>query len=358
MEPAIPKHLDCSRTRARRIAEDYQPPYPAWVARFPLRAKQMVMAYFGVQSRGADPRPFLEWIAQQLSRPGGPGHWDRARYRDEAGYDTVISIAYWDDPRAFDEWMGRPEFRAWWESDARLAEPFGYFREIVRPRIERFETLFSTPDKAEGVAALAECMSGEVQEHAYWGGARDRIPLSQTDPMEPAGAPEVLPAKGGRIRVRPHENLCLIRSGQDWSETAGEERRMYLGEMEPVLREGMHYLRDQGLPIGCYCCRYMRVVDEAGCDTEKSFGMSYFRSLGELERWAESHPTHVAIFGTFMRIVQQLDFQLKLRLYHEVTVARADEQFFEYLNCHPQTGMLRGCAVPAETRRLHAHPQY
>jgi aldoxime dehydratase len=41
----------------------------------------------------------------------------------------------------------------------------------------------------------------------------------------------------------------------------------------------------------------------------------------------------------------------KLRLYHEVTVARADEQFFEYLNCHPQTGMLNAVppAVPAQS---------
>ena len=31
----------------------------------------------------------------------------------------------------------------------------------------------------------------------------------------------------------------------------------------------------------------------------------------------------------------------KLRLYHEVTVAAAEEQFFEYFNCHPNTGMLR-----------------
>lgn len=72
--------------------------------------------------------------------------------------------------------------------------------------------------------------------------------------------------------------------------------------------------------------------------------MSYFRSLAELERWAESHSTHIAIFGTFMRIVEQLNFQLKLRLYHEVTVAAADEQFFEYINCHDQTGMLRSAA--------------
>ena len=26
---------------------------------------------------------------------------------------------------------------------------------------------------------------------------------------------------------------------------------------------------------------------------------------------------------------------------YEVTVAAADEQFFEYRNCHPKTGMLR-----------------
>ena len=30
-----------------------------------------------------------------------------------------------------------------------------------------------------------------------------------------------------------------------------------------------------------------------------------------------------------------------LKLYHEVTVARADEQHFEYLNCHERTGLLR-----------------
>jgi aldoxime dehydratase len=28
-------------------------------------------------------------------------------------------------------------------------------------------------------------------------------------------------------------------------------------------------------------------------------------------------------------------------LHHEVTVAAADEQYFEYLGCHSETGMLR-----------------
>jgi aldoxime dehydratase len=159
-------------------------------------------------------------------------------------------------------------------------------------------------------------MSGEVQEHAYWGGMRDRIPLSQTDEMAPSGSARAI-RDGARIRVIPNDNLCLIRSGQDWGDTEASERKMYLDDVEPVLREGMDFLRDSGRSIGCYANRYMT-----------------------LERWAESHPTHVRIFGAAMKYLSTLGPAAKLRLYHEVTVARADEQFFEYVNCHPQTGML------------------
>ena len=41
------------------------------------------------------------------------------------------------------------------------------------------------------------------------------------------------------------------------------------------------------------------------------------------------------------RLREKLGPAAKLKLYHEVTVAAADEQFFEYLNCHDRTGMLR-----------------
>ena len=112
--------------------------------------------------------------------------------------------------------------------------------------------------------------------------------------------------------------------------------------MEPVLREGMDFLRDQGTTIGCYTNRYMRHLDAAGRPLEKTFGLSLWRSLADMERWAESHPTHVAIFGTFMRIVQEMNFQLKLRVYHEVSVLKPDEQDYEYINCHAQTGLMNG----------------
>jgi aldoxime dehydratase len=49
----------------------------------------------------------------------------------------------------------------------------------------------------------------------------------------------------------------------------------------------------------------------------------------------------VAIFGAAMKYLSTLGPAAKLKLYHEVTVARAHDQLFEYLNCHARTGMQR-----------------
>jgi aldoxime dehydratase len=338
MESAIPSHLQCPRTRQRRVDDDYAPPYPSFVARHTPGVQRVVMAYFGAQHRDAPQATdaALRQMAARFDAERGPGHWDRCRYVDEAGFDTVICTAYWDDPVRFDTWFA--QHGAAWTREAR--ERVGTFSEIVRPDVRRYETLFSAPDRREGIAHLAHGMSDMVLEHAYWGGARDRIPASQTDALQPSGTPQVV-RDGALLTMRPHEHLCLIRSGQDWSDTEADERQMYQRDVEPVLRAGMDFLRDDGLGIGCYANRYVRVETRDGQPTEKSYGMSWWKSLAALERWAESHPTHVAIFGAAMKYLSTLGPAAKLKLYHEVTVARADEQFFEYLNCHPRTGMLR-----------------
>jgi aldoxime dehydratase len=43
-----------------------------------------------------------------------------------------------------------------------------------------------------------------------------------------------------------------------------------------------------------------------------------------------------------MRIMRELQGQLNLSLYHEVSVLKAEDQFYEYINCHPRTGMVNG----------------
>lgn len=340
MESAIPEHLQTARTRHRRVGDDYAPPYPSFVARHRPSVTRVVMAYFGLQTRGAPSlaaQQALARLASDFASAGRPTHWDRASYVDEAGFTNVVTVAYWDDRQTFDRWF--PAARERWTGEQRTNNGFGTFIEALYPSVEGYETLFSSLGRPEGVAVLADGMSGEVLEHAYWGGMRDRIPLSQTNEMAPSGSARAI-RDGARIRIVPHDNLCLIRSGQDWGDTEAAERKMYLGDVEPVLREGMDFLRDQGRSIGCYANRYMTVVGPDGATTEKSYGMSWWKSLSALERWAESHPTHVRIFGAAMKYLSTLGPAAKLRLYHEVTVARADEQLFEYVDCHPQTGML------------------
>ncbi|WP_113699418.1 phenylacetaldoxime dehydratase family protein [Nonomuraea lactucae] len=347
MESAIPQHLAASRTQPTRMKPGWQPPYPSFVARFAPSVARVVMAYFGVQYRsdGEPPaivRTALADLAAACSNADGPGQADRATYVDEAGYRTIVTVAYWDDVARHERWSAAAG--AMWLGDQHASGEAGFFLEVVRPSVARFETLFSN-DRREGIAHLADALSGEVAEHAYWGGARDRVPLGQTDPLAP-GEPPVVTGDGVRQVVRGQHNLCLIRSGQDWTGTEGDERRMYLDEVEPVLGAGMDFLRDEGRTIGCHANRYMRLIDENGDLMDKSFGMSWWRSLADLDRWAQDHATHKAIFGQAMKYLSTMGPAARLRLYHEVTVADAEEQYFEYLGCHPSTGMLR--VLPAE----------
>ncbi len=245
MESAIPEHLRTARTRHRRIPDDYAPPYPSFVARHKPSVQRVVMAYFGLQTRGAPSKAAEQAtarIAACFESNGGPRHWDRARYIDEAGFTNIVTVAYWDDRVKFDDWF--PAARDGWTGDQRATDGYGTFIEALYPPVEGYETLFSSLGPPEGIGVLADSMSGEVQEHAYWGGMRDRIPLSQTSEMAPAGAARAV-RNGSRIRVIAHDNVCLIRSGQDWGDTEASERKMYLEDVEPILREGMDFLARQ-----------------------------------------------------------------------------------------------------------------
>jgi aldoxime dehydratase len=350
MESAIPPHLAQTRSEQSHLRAGWQPPYPSYVARFAPTTTRVVMACLGVQYDGTGPAPervtsALSRLDHECSAADGPRHCDRATYVDEAGYTTIITIAYWDEPERYDRWFAGAH--AVWLGDQHLTDTAGFFVETLRPSVSRFETLFSN-DRREGVARLADRLSGEVLEHAYWGGARDRLPASQTDALLPGDVPRP-EANGARWRVSGQHNLCLIRSGQDWTDTDGDERRMYLEEVEPTLRAGMEFLRDEGRTVGCYANRYVRLLDADGRPTDKSFGMSWWRSLADLDDWAREHPTHVAIFGAAMKYLSTLGPAARLRLHHEVTVAAADEQYFEYLGCHAKTGMLRAMDAVVES---------
>lgn len=355
MESAIDTHLKCLRTLSRRVADDYQPPFPMWVARADDSFTEVVMAYFGVQYLGevrkAEALDALRIIAGHFSLADGPQNHDLTHHKDTQGYDNLMAVGYWRDRASYERWLASQEVADWWASDARLGAGIGCFREVVAPRADQFETLYAFKEQLPGVGAVMDGISGEIQEHGYWGSMRDRIPASQVNWMSPEGTLAIVtgdPDKGGRIVVQGHEHVALIRSGQDWADADGDERKLYLEEIEPTLRAGMDFLRDEGSGHGCYSNRYVRYIDLDGNVLEKSYNIGYWRSLEKLERWAESHPTHLRIFVTFFRVAAGLS---KLRLYHEVSVFDASRQLYEYINCHPATGLMR------DATRSHVAPQ-
>jgi aldoxime dehydratase len=350
MESAIDTHLQCPRTLSRRVAADYNPPFPMFVGRAAQDLTQVVMGYFGVQYRDDEHREealeALRHIVGDFGVEDGPGEYDTTYHEDNSGYGNLIAVGYWRDPATYERWLARPEVTNWWGSADRLSANVGFFREIVSPRADQFETLYAFTEQCPGVGGVMDGVSGEIEEHGYWGSMRDRIPRSQVDWLAPEGelAAQADLARGGRVIVRGHDNVALIRSGQDWVDAGAEERALYRDEIEPVLRQGMDFLRDHGQDLGCYSNRYVQEIDLDGNLVERSYNIGHWRSLDLLERWAESHPTHLRIFVTFFRVVAQLE---KLRLYHEVSVFDGGDQYYEYVNCHPATGMIRDATVPA-----------
>lgn len=345
MESAIPPSLRCPRSRPQSKPLDWNPPYPAWASNALPDVERLVIGYFGVQWQGdamfARAMVSAETIWASFALEDGPVFFEKAQGVDAEGYETLVAIAYWNDERRYARWHASPAVSDWWAAPERETEGPGLFREILSPGIAQFEALFSAPGQSEGAANLLGGQSADVvEEHAYWGSMRDRIPLAQTDALEPDGALLQAPAHGARVTVNGHDCVALIRSGQEWARTTGRERDIYLGKVEPVLRAGMDYLSVQGRDIGCYANRYLRMLGERNEPVEKSFGMSVWRSLSALEEWAASHSTHLAIFGTFQQMAFDLDFQLDLRLYHEVCVLRPEEQYYEYISCHVRTGLM------------------
>jgi hypothetical protein len=329
----------------RFMPPDWKPPASAWSASFAQQATPVVMAYFGVQLDSFDSPSAAFSLRKFFDAADTPANVETANYRDRAGRRNLLSAAYWTDPARYESWQRNSGFTAWWSDPARQHDPQGYFREILTVAPDRFETIF-TYDCLVGVAKTGGCpVVGPIREHNYWGSMRDRIAASAHDELRSIYG-DRLPRLGSsatanrRLRVTVPESLAVIRSGQDWSNCAGSELAQYDESVRPALVEGMNFLRDHPDETGCCDLRFAEETDRAGSRLKKSFGLGYFLTLGHLEKWASTHPTHLAIFAKFLTMVREHGSDLKLKLWHEVSVLPSAGQVFEYINCHPETGLL------------------
>ncbi|KAL0932824.1 phenylacetaldoxime dehydratase [Colletotrichum truncatum] len=353
---AIPEHLQCPRRLAAKTPHEFQPPFPAYSAGFPKETKDLVFAVIGAQyvsaaeaDGDAVARLTQFTTSKAVETSARPQFAEWAAVTDTSGYYNVAHLAYWASKAAYEKWSEDSGFQAWWDNLDPQTERHGWFLEIFFPTVDRFETVFSNNEIPEGAAHMRECVIGPIKEHVYWGSMRDRLAAAQNDELvgekvtlkEKTTNGNVVAAKQ-RIRVSGKQNLAVIRSGQDWSGTLPEERDLYLSTMHPVLIKGMNFLRDNGEEVGCHSCRFMDLIDPTTgkADKDRTFGLAFFDDLASLEGWAKEHSTHLEIFGGFLQYAKKLDNNVSLRLFHEVLVLKPEQQRFEYIGCHPTTGLL------------------
>ncbi|KAL7762715.1 hypothetical protein ACKLNR_009250 [Fusarium oxysporum f. sp. zingiberi] len=188
-------------------------------ARFPKNTTAIVTIDLGIQHLpSTDPTDVIDTIRRPIRTKLGPHHHVRSSFTDSSGYRNIVFTLYWKDVATYREWEAALP-ADWWYGGLSPASDIGVFKELYTVPITDTETTFALPNP-EGYSVIAESMSGETDTHEYWGSARDRIPRSQTDTLEPDGWPSLKyddfssDLRGKLVSVEPHENLCLIRSGQ------------------------------------------------------------------------------------------------------------------------------------------------
>lgn len=329
-----------------RMPPNWEPPYPSFESQFDEAVSEIAMAVLGAQylaGREEDARGFIFGLAALVGNEGMADHVDISHCAaDGAGRMQYVVTAYWLNPARLSDFFEDDRFKAYWARGS-ADVGFGIFREIFNIPLNRFETLHSGPDHLVGVANTRTGLSDPIQTHAYWGSMRDRVPDSAQDRFDPDGDIAIIEQSPGRVVVQPSRNLAVIRSGQDLTNAVGVEREEYYDDVEPVLKAGMNFLRDQGLAeVGCHDCRYMTLLESDGKLGSHTYGLAYFRSLADLEGWAEHHDTHLAIFNAFLQFAPKYGPAMKSRYWHEVSVLPAQGQFAEYINCGPGTGLMPG----------------
>jgi aldoxime dehydratase len=86
--------------------------------------------------------------------------------------------------------------------------------------------------------------------------------------------------------------------------------------------------------------RWQRSSDSRGNLEPDEYAHAYFVSLAHLEDWSENHASHAAIFSAAIRRYRHYGAANQLRTWHEVYVLPEGGHTFDYLNCHPDTGLL------------------
>ncbi|PGH10546.1 hypothetical protein AJ80_07492 [Polytolypa hystricis UAMH7299] len=110
LEPAIPEHLVQERTRPGKTQPNFEPPFPAYSARFPKCTKDIVMAVIGAQYASAADNDGLAiskltgFIKDGPDAATHPFFWELASVTDTREAYNIAVIAYWLSKESYKAW--------------------------------------------------------------------------------------------------------------------------------------------------------------------------------------------------------------------------------------------------------------
>ncbi|MEJ1934420.1 phenylacetaldoxime dehydratase family protein [Nostoc sp. NIES-2111] len=334
---------------ARRFALRRPPGFLPAVQRWSVlgRSAGLHVAFFGAEADSVDGlgnHPLKGWAARWLrDHPSGPSSVGCGEVLLPTTRATLVFAAYWPSSDRFNRWAGDADVEAWWTDPARLQGPYGCCREILHVPWERCETSYWR-DFPRGLGLCPEVSLYPTPFCGYYGAMRDRLLVAALDPLAPEHEFPVAPRAdrkgfGERWNVVLPSNLAVIRGGASWALMDPVQRADYEEALRGALHEGMSYLATMGAASGCLSLRFMRTVDADGNAQPEEHALGVFRSLADLENWAEGHATHRAIYLGAKARHRRFGPDNQLRTWHEVFVLPAGGRC-EYLNCHPETGLI------------------
>ncbi|KAJ3462657.1 hypothetical protein MRS44_007443 [Fusarium solani] len=346
-----------------RKPRNHRLPIPRWRLALPRDTTHVYTAYIGVQKHSSDQattdaqKEATSAIQAWLKGHYGPSAFESFTVIDGSDVEeTSIWVSYWLEESKYKlsiEKLSLPSIYSSLSAPGRAS--IGIWREAFTTEVPRLETNYSGLDYLPGLARLPGTSFPEHEFSAYWGAARDRIPSSaydlfpqSTDTVPPTTVPRGI---GQYLTGTNTENIAHIRSGQFWENCGQEEADAYDRKLEPTLRSGLEYLWENSPDTGALGLRYLRNHDidsPDGRPRKETCGAGFFTSLETLETWAKSHRSHLAIYRGAMAHYKAFGDRRKMRTWHEVSVLRGGDAKFEYLNCVPKTGVIRGIPLTVE----------
>lgn len=351
----------------------HKPPMERWKLDFPNSANPIYTAYIGIQRHNSTPDTqtafqkatdaIEDWLSSDKSQETAVEKFTFIEGDDAPS--SLTWVCYWSNPTLYSTHISSLNLENIYD---KIGKPttIGLWIEKFTTLTSRLETNYSGLDYLPGLARLPGSQTVGHTLTAYWGAARDRIPDSAgdlfgraagegIDSADPSSSPAPTPA-GLRQRlagVNRFDNLVHIRSGQFWGNCDDVETEAYEAQLEPSLRAGLRWVWENRDESGAMGLRFVRNVplvnqDGNGSPAKETCAAGFFRNLEDLERWAKRHPSHLKIFNGAIRHAKTFGDARRFRTWHEVSVLKKGEANFEYVNCVPETGVIRFLPLDAE----------